>query len=300
MNFDGRQISSSLPHTRTILAPGLVKSCLDFFFNNLHHFNPVLSWEKAQEAIESMERVPESYCLIVALCAYVMTQPSFEIGQVSNISVHALLAESEQLHKDNRFRKNPTYMTELISWFHCSSYSTLWSENAAWFYYTQQLLGTNDEYATHNIIPPGSNTSICSPDMIPNPKPHLSESNCVGDHHLLPTPVHPQSSTSVVSQQTVGDRKPLSLSPEAQGNLLGMPRRKHVCWDHECNGRQFSSSTHLRRHQREKSDTQKESCPTCQRTFTRRATAKKHKERGNCKSTTRGTQDYSKWRHYRV
>jgi hypothetical protein len=66
----------------------------------------------------SMELVPESYCLIVALCANVIVQPSFGIEQMSNVTLaRTLLVESVQARNNYDFRENSTYMTLLTSWF---------------------------------------------------------------------------------------------------------------------------------------------------------------------------------------
>jgi hypothetical protein len=47
-------------------------------------------------------------------------------------------------------------------------------------------------------------------------------------------------------------------------------RPKPQCWDHGCNGRQFSTFSNLLRHQREKSGaSQKSTCPRCGAVFTR-------------------------------
>jgi hypothetical protein len=159
-NFDGCPTSSSLPSTRAILPPQWARSCLDLFFTNLYPSNPFLSRHKAQEAVVSMERSTESYCLIVALCAYVKIQanleaPSAETGQTSVTSGQALLAESERIRNKYDFRENPTYMTVLTSWFYCVSYFALAKQNTAWIYLREastqvQLLNKHGEMAYKN------------------------------------------------------------------------------------------------------------------------------------------------------
>jgi hypothetical protein len=98
-----------------------------------------------------MERSPESYCVVGALCAYVATQSSFKFGQLRNAtSAYALLEVSVRARNDYDCRENPTYMTVLTSWFYYCSYSRLASRNTAWLYLSEspaqaQLLGMNDE-----------------------------------------------------------------------------------------------------------------------------------------------------------
>lgn len=61
-------------------------------------------------------------------------------------------------------------------------------------------------------------------------------------------------------------------------------RQKPQCWDHGCNGRQFSTFSNLLRHQREKSGTAtKARCPHCGTEFTRTTARNGHLYGGKCK-----------------
>lgn len=61
-------------------------------------------------------------------------------------------------------------------------------------------------------------------------------------------------------------------------------RPKPQCWDHGCNGRQFSTFSNLLRHQREKSGTAAKSyCPRCGAEFTRTTAMKGHMAHDKCK-----------------
>lgn len=76
--------------------------------------------------------------------------------------------------------------------------------------------------------------------------------------------------------------QPLESTPndmEVPGN-----RQKPQCWDHGCNGRQFSTFSNLLRHQREKSGTAtKARCPHCGTEFTRTTARNGHLYGGKCK-----------------
>ncbi|KAI9846830.1 MAG: hypothetical protein M1838_001128 [Thelocarpon superellum] len=75
-------------------------------------------------------------------------------------------------------------------------------------------------------------------------------------------------------------------SPGAQDQvrILGT-RPKPQCWDHGCNGRQFSTFSNLLRHQREKSGTSTKSyCPRCGAEFTRTTARNGHMAHEKCKS----------------
>ncbi|EXJ95320.1 hypothetical protein A1O1_00440 [Capronia coronata CBS 617.96] len=61
-------------------------------------------------------------------------------------------------------------------------------------------------------------------------------------------------------------------------------RPKPQCWEHGCNGRQFSTFSNLLRHQREKSGSAiKAICPHCGTEFTRTTARNGHMSGGKCK-----------------
>lgn len=71
--------------------------------------------------------------------------------------------------------------------------------------------------------------------------------------------------------------------------ILETPR-KFECWDHGCNGRQFSTFSNLLRHQREASGTASEIvCYRCGAEFTRKTTRDGHLEHDKCRPAESGT-----------
>ncbi|KAH8742264.1 hypothetical protein F5883DRAFT_387736, partial [Diaporthe sp. PMI_573] len=59
---------------------------------------------------------------------------------------------------------------------------------------------------------------------------------------------------------------------------------KPQCWEHGCNGRQFSTCSNLIRHQREKSgQAPKFRCPKCEAGFSRVTARNGHLQRQRCK-----------------
>src|SRR6187402_981508 len=72
---------------------------------------------------------------------------------------------------------------------------------------------------------------------------------------------------------------------DASGQLRAMPpKAKPQCWEHGCNGRQFSTFSNLLRHQREKSgQATKSSCPHCGAEFTRTTARNGHIAHDKCK-----------------
>ena len=71
---------------------------------------------------------------------------------------------------------------------------------------------------------------------------------------------------------------------EGPGVRVVEQRRKPLCWDHGCNGRQFSTFSNLLRHQREKSgQAAKAVCPNCGAEFTRTTARNGHMQHEKCK-----------------
>ena len=69
-------------------------------------------------------------------------------------------------------------------------------------------------------------------------------------------------------------------------------RPKPQCWEHGCNGRQFSTFSNLLRHQREKSGTASKSyCPKCGAEFTRTTARNGHLAHDKCTKQRRASDD---------
>ncbi|KAF7619748.1 hypothetical protein AFLA_001369 [Aspergillus flavus NRRL3357] len=79
------------------------------------------------------------------------------------------------------------------------------------------------------------------------------------------------------------DTAPAGSDPEQQVRVISF-RPKPQCWDHGCNGREFSTFSNLLRHQREKSGVvAKAECPSCGAVFTRTTARNIHVSQGKCK-----------------
>lgn len=78
--------------------------------------------------------------------------------------------------------------------------------------------------------------------------------------------------------------------PESQVRVLES-RPKPQCWDHGCNGREFSTFSNLLRHQRERSGAAaKSECPHCGAVFTRSTARNTHIAQGKCKGIRESTE----------
>jgi hypothetical protein len=116
----------------------------------------------------------------------------------------------------------------------------------------------------------------------PPPHSHLN-----GHHHygagrppsmsdpgmMYPVPQAVLPSGNGTSQETSGHVRVVQSRPKPQ------------CWEHGCNGRQFSTFSNLLRHQREKSgQAAKATCPNCGAEFTRTTARNGHLLHDKCKS----------------
>ena len=115
---------------------------------------------------------------------------------------------------------------------------------------------------------------------------------------LFPPPLgsnagsHSWSSSSAASQlpsmplpsSSSFSPSPASSMDTAEGIRVLTSRPKPQCYDHGCNGRQFSTFSNLLRHQREKSGSAtKAVCPHCGTEFTRTTARNGHLYGGKCK-----------------
>ncbi|KAF2252664.1 hypothetical protein BU26DRAFT_562387 [Trematosphaeria pertusa] len=139
----------------------------------------------------------------------------------------------------------------------------------------------------------GSNSSSYPPPPIYPPT-----SYGISEYSPLPTTLYPATTSappyasyeqsSTLAPPSAGSVPGLSSSPGSQTNGM-MPRvlnsrPKPQCWEHGCNGRQFSTFSNLLRHQREKSGTAAKSyCPRCGAEFTRTTARNGHMAHEKCK-----------------
>ncbi|KAL2258729.1 hypothetical protein VTK26DRAFT_7854 [Humicola hyalothermophila] len=145
------------------------------------------------------------------------------------------------------------------------------------------------EPATPQYLPPFSaplpdqNQANMFPSPYP-PQPYMqdygyppSTTQSLPSHYGRP--LVPDTSMSMYSV-------PPPMPPQENGGQVRVvhSRPKPQCWDHGCNGRQFSTFSNLLRHQREKSgQAAKATCPHCGAEFTRTTARNGHVAHDKCK-----------------
>ncbi|PBP27133.1 hypothetical protein BUE80_DR001900 [Diplocarpon rosae] len=104
-----------------------------------------------------------------------------------------------------------------------------------------------------------------------------------GRPHSHPLPSVPDHASSLYQTPQMSPK--LGLADAGDHVRVVHSRPKPQCWEHGCNGRQFSTFSNLLRHQREKSGvSQKSSCPNCGAEFTRTTARNGHMAHDKCKS----------------
>ncbi|KAG5289325.1 hypothetical protein I7I48_08627 [Histoplasma ohiense] len=164
-----------------------------------------------------------------------------------------------------------------------------------------------DEYIQHGYTSHSSaelystsstNLPSLMPDYMNQPAPNVTGHTYLATSSLY-EPLHPYQSpqqysfpptsdTGVAATPALADgfSTPYSVSPAPEDQVrIVNSRPKPQCWDHGCNGREFSTFSNLLRHQREKAGTAtKSECPHCGTVFTRTTARNGHLAQGKCKA----------------
>ena len=155
--------SPAQSRTPGLLSLETITTCVDYFFANLYPTQPILHRQKVDDAIGQMETNPEAYCLVAALCAYMMIQPNIESADVQPVPSihlgHTLLQEAIRVRKSFNYPENGTVWSVITSFFFFGSYFCLDRHNTAWFHLREattlaQIMGMQNE-ATYKVSKPG-------------------------------------------------------------------------------------------------------------------------------------------------
>ncbi|KIW78636.1 hypothetical protein Z517_08474 [Fonsecaea pedrosoi CBS 271.37] len=140
-----------------------------------------------------------------------------------------------------------------------------------------------NETEAHTFYPVGRTTSHGSALSLPPPEsPNALYMHGQPQHSQQPLP-------SIGMAMQPFPPVPLTLESSPAEIEIMPSRPKPQCWDHGCNGRQFSTFSNLLRHQREKSGSAvKAVCPHCGTEFTRTTARNGHMSGGKCKGRPEG------------
>ncbi|KAK7514664.1 uncharacterized protein IWZ02DRAFT_181478 [Phyllosticta citriasiana] len=153
-----------------LMSLDLIHSCVDFYFHHFYPSQPILHHQRLQDLILAMDQNVEAYCMITALCAYMLVQPNMTLpptivprgpdGPIPNVNFgHVLLEESVRVRKGYNHAENPSRYSVITSFFYFCCYHCLDKQNSAWYYLREattyaQILGMHDEetYKTGDYI----------------------------------------------------------------------------------------------------------------------------------------------------
>jgi hypothetical protein len=148
----------------------IITTCVDYFFANLYPTQPILHRRIMGETVAQMDTDPESYCLVVSLCAYMLIQPNIElqasafegldISARSNTQLgQILLGEAVRFRKGFNYVENPTVRSVITSFFLFGCHFCLDLHGTAWFHLREAstlalTVGMNEEetYRTADIV----------------------------------------------------------------------------------------------------------------------------------------------------
>lgn len=163
---DGRMPLRSPPQspnapTPGLLTPELIDACTEFFFAHMYPTTPILDQTQIRNIIRDMTHSSEAYCLVAALCAFMLIQPGIAShvhtqmteppGSVTNPKMgNALMEEAIRVRKAGDYIENPTTHTVQTSFFLFGCCFGLNKHNAGWFHLREatalaQILGMQDE-----------------------------------------------------------------------------------------------------------------------------------------------------------
>ena len=135
--------SPSYTPTPGLLTHEVIESCAECFIAHMHPTMPILYREQLQQAVSEMCSSLEAYCLITALCAFILIQPGIP-AKVSHVldqpaefitnprMGQALMDETIRVRKSLDFIENPTVDSVITSFFLFGCGFGLNRHNTAW------------------------------------------------------------------------------------------------------------------------------------------------------------------------
>lgn len=145
----------------TLLSQQTTESCLNFFFSHMYPTIPIFNRQRLLDLIEArLATSPEVFCLLAALCAFIMVQPGMTLPDGSGVdgetafsrygSANALLEEVLRVRKTYDYIESPTVTAVQTSFFLFGSYFGLDKHNTAWYHLCEattlaQMMGMHEE-----------------------------------------------------------------------------------------------------------------------------------------------------------
>ncbi|KAF7942969.1 hypothetical protein EAE96_010918 [Botrytis aclada] len=136
--------SPTLAPTPGLLTTEMVKECTEFFFANMYPTMPILHRERLEQQALYVDQNVDTYCLLTAMCAFMMIQPGMGIPGdplgldnlpgANIVSGTLLLEETLKVRKSYDYCESPTQNSLVTSFFIFACYYGLDLHNKAWFH----------------------------------------------------------------------------------------------------------------------------------------------------------------------
>jgi len=143
-----------------------------------------------------------------------------------------------------------------------------------------------DHHAASYPAPYDRSPNMYAGNMYGSPAPMTRDQNAP----MPSTFSYPQPLVSSTTPPNQPFSRPMSALGRTPSVRVLDQKPKPQCWDHGCNGREFSTFSNLLRHQREKSGTASKSyCPKCGAEFTRTTARNGHLAHEKCSRQRRSS-----------
>ena len=133
------------------LPPDLVDACIDEFFDGMYTTVPVLDRAWIQQRATEITTSPESYCVVGALCVYMIVQSRVKAPSSasplsppaakyqSNLTGLRIVDDIKYMRTQTDYSDNPTTSTILTSFFLSAGLFSLERQNIAWYYMQEAI-----------------------------------------------------------------------------------------------------------------------------------------------------------------
>lgn len=128
-----------------LLSNEFMKDCLRYFFDHVYAQMPIIDRRALEEHMTVMEQGRDVYCLLSALCAFVMLQPgtALPVNDSFNLELHPganiaasqlLLDECIRVRKANDYQDSITHYVLVTNYLIFACHFALDNHDKAWFY----------------------------------------------------------------------------------------------------------------------------------------------------------------------
>ena len=135
------------------LPPEVIESCIGQYFERMYNTVPILHQTWIHQKKSEMSSSAEAYCVVAALCVYMMVHAGVESAQLNSLASPAsvlsrqhpitrglrLVEEVKRMRNQTDYSENPTTSTIVTSFFLSAGLFGLQKYNIAWYYLQEAI-----------------------------------------------------------------------------------------------------------------------------------------------------------------